>query len=147
MELGALVCLPTQPECQECPVSQWCLARELGIQNELPVKSVRPGSRMVEKELLIIQRAGKILVWQRSQENRRLAGFWELPEPDQLAGAKLGARIGQFRHTIVNTNFRCHVFRASLVFVPQGFRWLARSGIHEVPLSTTAKKALAFLED
>jgi A/G-specific adenine glycosylase len=147
MELGALVCLPTGPQCGECPVSRQCLARELGIQNELPVKSIRPGSRLVEKELLIIQRAGKILIWQRSEENRRLAGFWELPEPDQLAGAKLGARIGQFRHTIVNTNFRCHVFRASLTLVPQGFRWLAKSRIHEVPLSTTAKKALACLED
>lgn len=147
MELGALVCLPTQPQCRECPLSRQCLARLLGIQNELPVKSIRPGSRLVEKELLVIQRAGKILIWQRSEENRRLAGFWELPEPDQLEGAKLGERIGQFRHTIVNTKFRCHVFRASIMLVPQGFRWLAKSRIHEIPLSTTAKKALACLED
>jgi A/G-specific adenine glycosylase len=147
MELGALVCLPKQPQCQECPVARQCAARDLGMQNELPVKSVRPGSRLVEKELLVIQRAGKILTWQRSKENRRLAGFWELPEPDQLAGAKLGARIGKFRHTIVNTNFRCHVFRASLVLVPKGFRWLAKSKVHKVPLSTIAKKALACIED
>jgi A/G-specific adenine glycosylase len=147
MELGALVCLPKQPQCRECPVGQQCLARSLGIQTELPVKSIRPGSRLVEKELLVIQRADKILAWQRSEENRRLPGFWELPEPDQLAGAKLGARIGKFRHTIVNTTFLCHVFRASLVLVPQGFHWLAQSRVHEVPLSATAKKALAYLED
>ena len=147
MELGALVCLPKQPQCQECPVGRHCAARDLGMQNELPLKSVRPGSRLVEKELLVIERGGKILIWQRSEEQRRLAGFWELPEPDQLAGAKLGARIGQFRHTIVNTNFLCHVFRASLALVPKGFRWLAKSGVHEVPLSTIAKKALAYIED
>ena len=147
MELGALVCLPKQPQCRECPVERQCVARELGMQNELPVKSIRPGAKRVEKELLVIEKAGKILIWQRPQENRRLAGFWELPEPDQLAGAKLGPRIGQFRHTIVNTSFLCHVFRASLVLVPEGFHWLAKSRIHGVPLSTTAKKALACLED
>ena len=147
MELGALVCFPKQPQCRECPLKRQCEARKLGMQNELPVKSIRPSGRRVEKELLVIEKAGKILIWQRSQENRRLAGFWELPEPDQLAGAKLGARIGQFRHTIVNTNFLCHVFRASLVLVPEGFHWLAKSRIHGVPLSTTAKKALACLGD
>jgi len=147
MELGALICLPKQPQCRECPVAGQCAARELGIQNQLPLKSIRPGSRLLEKELLVIQRAGKILTWQRSEENRRLAGFWELPEPDQLAGARLGARIGQFRHTIVNTTFLCHVFRASLVLIPPGFHWLAKSRIQMVPLSATAKKALALLED
>lgn len=143
MELGALVCLPKQPQCGACPVERQCVARRDGMQNELPVKTIRPGAKRVEKDLLVIERAGKILIWQRPRENRRLAGFWELPEPDQLTGAKLGARIGHFRHTIVNTNFLCHVFRASLVLVPKGFRWWAKSRIHEVPLSTTAKKALA----
>ncbi len=147
MELGALVCLPKQPQCGKCPVARQCAALERGVQNELPVKAIRPGSRRVEKDLLIIERVGKILIWQRSPEDGRLAGFWELPEPDQLEGARLGSRIGQFRHTIVNTNFLCRVFRASLLRVPKGFCWLAKSKIHEVPLSTTAKKALKCLED
>ena len=145
MELGALVCLPRQPHCHECPVARQCVAHGMGIQNELPVKSAPKGSARVEKNLLVIERAGKILFWQRPQENRRLAGFWELPEPAQVTGAKLGSSIGQFRHTIVNTNFVCQVFRASLTFVPEGFRWLAKSRIRDVPLSTTAKKALACL--
>jgi A/G-specific adenine glycosylase len=146
MELGATVCLPKQPRCMECPLERHCVARELGIQNELPVKSIRPGVKRVEKELLVVEKAGKILAWQRTAENPRLAGFWELPEPAQLAGAKLGSRIGQFRHTIVNTNYVCHVFRASLSPIPAGFHWLVRSKIDEIPLSTTAKKALACLD-
>jgi A/G-specific adenine glycosylase len=147
MELGATVCLPKQPRCMECPLKRHCVARELGIQNELPVKSIRPGAKRVEKELLIVEKAGKILAWQRTAENPRLAGFWELPEPAQLAGAQMGDRIGEFRHTIVNTNFVCQVFRASILAVPAGFRWLAKSRMNEIPLSTTAKKALACLAD
>jgi A/G-specific adenine glycosylase len=145
MELGATVCLPKQPQCRVCPLATDCAARQLGIANELPVKSPRTNPGRLNKDLLVIERAGKFLVWQRPGEHRRLAGFWELPEPGQLPAAKVSAKVGQFLHTIVNTHFHCQVFRASLVLVPKGFRWLAKSRIREIPLSTTAKKALACL--
>ena len=145
MELGATVCVPKQPACRLCPIASECRAHQQGIETELPVKSVRPGASRVEKQLLVIERQSKVLIWQRPGEHRRLAGFWELPEPAQLPGAKVSAKIGQFLHTIVNTNFHCQVFRASLPTIPPGFSWLAKSRIHEIPLSTTAKKALACL--
>jgi|SRR5579871_3831551 len=147
MELGATVCLPKQPRCGDCPIQRHCVAREHAIENELPLKSAKPSAKRVEKELLVVEKAGKILAWQRTPENPRLAGFWELPEPAQLASASVGERIGEFRHTIVNTNFVCQVFRATVSAAPNGFRWLAKSKMNEVPMSTTAKKALACLAD
>lgn len=147
MELGATVCLPKQPRCADCPIERHCVARQLGIENELPLKSPKPIANRVEKELLVVEKAGKILAWQRTPENSRLAGFWELPEPSQLASARVGERVGEFRHTIVNTNFVCQVFRATVSVAPNGFCWLAKSKMHLVPMSTTAKKALACLAD
>lgn len=38
MELGALICLPQNPLCGECPVRGYCKARRNGTQRELPVK-------------------------------------------------------------------------------------------------------------
>jgi len=146
MELGATVCLPKQPQCPACPVKPQCAAWKLGLQNELPLKSVRLGSERVKKTLMVIEKAGKILIWQRSPKDQRLAGFWELPEPLQLPDARVGANIGQFRHTIVNTIFECRVVRASLARLPKGFRWFETARIHEIPLSTTARKALAYLK-
>jgi A/G-specific adenine glycosylase len=145
MELGATVCLPKQPQCGQCPWAQDCEAFRLGMQNELPVRAGRPEAVGVEKQLLMIERAGKILAWQRPLESRRLAGFWELPETDQLPGAKVESRVAGFRHTIVNTNYRIAVFRASLPGTPKGFHWLTTKELSEIPLSTTAKKALACL--
>jgi A/G-specific adenine glycosylase len=145
MELGATVCLPRHPACRQCPWACECQAFRLGIQNELPMRAGRPEAKGVEKQLLMIERAGKILAWQRPSESRRLAGFWELPETDQLPGAKVESRVAGFRHTIVNTNFRVAVFRASLPGTPKGFHWLATEELSEIPLSTTAKKALACL--
>lgn len=39
MELGAMVCLPQNPNCSECPVSNQCIAYQTGSVNELPVNS------------------------------------------------------------------------------------------------------------
>lgn len=145
MELGAIICLPKQPQCPLCPLAEECVARELGRQNELPLKLARPSPARVDKQLLVIEKAGKMLTWQRPAESRRLPGFWELPEPRQLPDARLESRVARFRHTIVNTSYRFEVFRASLVLAPEGFHWLAKKKLREIPLSTTAKKALACL--
>jgi len=145
MELGATVCLPRNPKCSSCPVVRQCLAHQLGKQNELPLKLGVAGAEKVAKRLLVIEKKGKVLAWQRPAGSRRLAGFWELPEPEQVPAASVGARIAGFRHTIVNTNYAIEVCRASLVRTPKGFYWIGTKNLHEVPLSTTAKKALACL--
>src|SRR5260370_25571451 len=145
MELGATVCLPKRPLCPCCPVVGQCEARRLGIENELPLRSGRAGSSRAEKQVLVIEKAGRILAWQRPAESRRLAGFWELPEPDQVRGASVISRVARFRHTIVSTAYRVDVFRASLSTVPKGFHWLAMKNLNKLPFSTTARKALACL--
>jgi A/G-specific adenine glycosylase len=45
MELGAMVCLPRNPQCESCPVQDHCIARQRGIVNELPVKTGKKKSR------------------------------------------------------------------------------------------------------
>jgi hypothetical protein len=68
-----------------------------------------------------------------------------LPEPDQVPGARVSGPVAAFRHTIVNITYCFEVRNASLVHPPAGFHWLETKNLHEVPLSTTAKKALACL--
>jgi len=145
MELGATVCVPKEPRCAMCPLPARCVARQSGRERELPIKIPRAKPVAAEKKLLVVQKSGRILAWQRGPESRRLAGFWELPEPEQLTGAPIGARIAAFQHTIVNTNYEVQVHRASVGRIPKGFRWLTAKKLSEVPLSTTARKALACL--
>lgn len=145
MELGATVCLPKQPLCPDCPIRPHCQARLQGIENQLPLNGVRPSAARQEKHLVAIEKGGKILLWQRPSDSRRLAGFWELPEREQLPGAKVGRPAAGFRHTIVHTTYVVQVYRASAGPRPKGFQWLAKSTLGELPLSTMTKKALAYL--
>jgi A/G-specific adenine glycosylase len=142
MELGATVCVPKQPLCGDCPVRPHCQARKQGVESQLPLTGARPTASRQKKHLLVIEKAGKILLWQRPSDSRRLAGFWELPEREQVTGATVHGEVAGFRHTIVNTTYLVQVHRATVQSRPKGFRWLAKNKLGDLPLSTIAKKAL-----
>jgi A/G-specific adenine glycosylase len=144
MELGATVCLPKQPRCPACPLSGHCAARAAGTQNELPVK-LRRGSRVeIEATLLVVVRAGALLLRQREGSEARMAGFWELPEAAQLPVARLGQALGSFRHSITNHDYNLHVVAASVRGTPRGYQWVAPERLNAIPLATTTRKALLF---
>jgi len=145
MELGATVCLPKQPQCERCPVSANCVAFGIGTPAEFPILPTRPASSRIARQLLLIEKDGAILMWRRASGSRLLAGFWELPEPDHVPEAEITRRLGEFRHTIVHTTYVIDVFLAALRSSPRGFKWCPRSTLHQIPLSTTARKALAYL--
>jgi A/G-specific adenine glycosylase len=144
MELGATICLPRQPQCLLCPLGDSCEARQLGTQNQLPVKLGKPKSIKIERTLLIIREDGKLLMWQRSAESQKLAGFWELPEPEHVSRFKLGVQVGYFRHSITNHNYRFRVCLGEIAQKPSEFEWLTMEQMQKLPLSTTARKALTF---
>lgn len=136
MELGAVVCLPRDPLCEQCPLARQCEALRHGTQRTLPGKRRKPETVHIRKTLLIIRREGRILLVPSS----RVQGFWDLPEP--FPGARIGATLGEFRHAITHHRYRFVVSEAVTKKIPTGFRWFKEKELHEIPLSTTAKKAL-----
>lgn len=141
MELGATLCLPRQPQCLLCPVAALCRGLQAGRQNELPVKSPKAAPTVIDRTILIVERTGKLLMWQRPSEQRKLGGFWEFPEADHFPDLKLGKPVGVFRHSIMNHNYRITVCPGELRTIPSGFEWIAVSEWQRLPVSTTAKKA------
>lgn len=145
MELGATLCLPRDPHCLLCPLAAHCRARAEGVQNELPTKLRRPATVAVETTLLLIEEGDRVLMRQ-SASGGRMAGFWELPEADEMPGAAAMEEIHRFRHSIMNRAYRCTVFRAWLPEPaeppPAGYCWIERSRLPNLPISTMAKKAL-----
>jgi A/G-specific adenine glycosylase len=140
MELGAVICVPRDPRCEACPVRANCEAFRHGTQGELPRKSKKLVKLFLDKSLMMIQKRGKLLL----APSERVAGFWDLPET--FEGTEVIHKIGTFRHSITNKNYVFHVFEASAETHPKGFRWFGREELHEIPLSTTAKKGLRCLQ-
>jgi len=140
MELGALICVPRDPRCGECPVAAWCEARRLGLQNELPPSKVKAKLVRKERTLLVIRREGKILLI----PSPRVTGFWDLPET--VPGVLLGARLGSFRHAITTSQYIFEVHEASGGRAPKGAQWWDEEKLYQIPFGTASKKALACLQ-
>lgn len=79
MELGAVVCVPNgAPHCGNCPLESLCRARQLGIQETLPVKSAKKDRKSEHRTVFLLTCDGKLAL-RRRPEHGLLAGLWELP--------------------------------------------------------------------
>jgi A/G-specific adenine glycosylase len=136
MELGATICLPREPLCDQCPLAMHCAAHHAGTQAELPFKRAQPAPVRLERTLLVIRRNGRVLL----APGARVKGFWDLPEP--FRAARLGAVLGQFAHTITHRHYRFTVREAKTAHVPRACRWYSEKEILGIPMSTVARKAL-----
>jgi adenine-specific DNA glycosylase len=96
----------------------------------------------IAADLLLVRRGAKVLLRQKEAAARRMAGFWELPAPAELPGARPGKVRGAFRHTITHHHYTFTV-RSATVRVPgPHFRWFSAEELEAIPLSTAARKAL-----
>ena len=143
MELGAVVCIPREPKCKFCPVSNDCRAHSSGLAAELPIKLRRAEIRRVRRTLLVAIRNGNILLWQREQDAAMLGGFYELPEPHQLPEVKTAKLLYEFSHAITNHIYDFHVIAARVGQANSPLQWVRLEQLSALPLSTVARKALA----
>lgn len=146
MELGATLCLPREPKCLLCPIREHCRSFRTGRQQELPARAPRAAAERIRRTAYIVRRNGALLLWQRPADSAKLAGFWELPEPEQAPAAFRRERLGAFRHSIVNHSYRFEVWAADLEAAPEGCRWVPIRSLDRFLLSTTARKALRLLK-
>jgi A/G-specific adenine glycosylase len=134
MELGATVCLPRQPQCLLCPVSELCATRgEL----QKPGKGTRQTKREIHYALAC--RNGSIFLVQRPKTVTLMPGMWELPE---TAGANgTNATWLTLRHSITVTDYIVRVLRSP---APKGLEglWVRKSRVATLPLTGLARKIL-----
>ena len=145
MELGATVCLPRNPRCAACPLAAHCQAYRAGTVEQLPVKLRRQIPVRLEETLMVVRSRGRVLLRRRGRESRRMAGFWDLPGPEDLPQARIASPIGEFRHTITHHHYRFVVVAATAarpLSGPIAFQWFSLMQLVDIPLSTTARKAL-----
>ena len=162
MELGALVCTPAQPKCEQCPLVGECQAFRGGLVDVLPRKSAKPQIEAVREVAVVVRKKDEVLLVQRPAEGR-WAEMWEFPRvplrggqthetaAESLLGeigiaATLGETIRTIRHgvtrfritlTCLAAEYRSGRFRAGVY--PRGV-WLKPQRLVEYPVSTPQRK-------
>ncbi len=166
MELGAMVCLPREPLCTQCPWQRWCKSATRSKSSAMPApvagtknsKSLAihafaiagadsaPQRRQHKEEAyLLTQRRGSVYLVRRDAEARVMAGMWELPR----LGAPPAGWEPRFRlkHSITVTDYEVAIFDPGksgedAMGKPGGGRWVARERLSEWPLTGLARKVL-----
>ena len=81
MELGATVCTPKSPRCEECPVSRWCRARKLGIAEEIPdgAQETRHGGVTLAAAVLLDPHGRTLLLRQQNGDGALVFAHVAIP--------------------------------------------------------------------
>ncbi len=79
IELGATVCVPNgEAKCALCPLAPYCLAKECGVIDALPVRSAKKPRRIEQKTVFLIIDGARTVIHKRPPKGL-LAGLYELP--------------------------------------------------------------------
>jgi A/G-specific adenine glycosylase len=81
MDLGATLCTRRNPSCEACPAADFCVARRSGRTATLPTPKPRKALPHRRTMMLVLQRAGEILLEKRPTRGI-WGGLWCFPEED-----------------------------------------------------------------
>ena len=154
MELGAKICTPRNPSCDDCPVSVHCAARAAGRQEHYPVPPARQEVvDLVVPVYLVTDGEGRVLLI-RSSSGSLTNHMFRLPGRDDEIGAAVhldGVRPlrhrGDVRHSITTRRIRFEVWDATVDSIGDAsvgdIRWVSREELSSLPHPSWVRKVLA----
>ena len=134
MDLGAMICLPRTPHCDECPVFSFCRAEK---PEQLPVKQKQPAVRHLTEAHAYVRRRDLVLL---EQSQTRWRGMWILPRA-QKPGKILPLVRLEFPFT--HHRIKLEVFPGSCGLSPNEYRkWFRLSAVPKLPIPNPHRRAL-----
>ena len=135
MELGAVVCTPTSPSCDACPIATDCVARLTDRTGQLPVKKALRKAVEVTSRAVVVVKGERALGYRalgyRVPHDQPNAGQIELPgpgvlvdcDPSDLTAAILarfgavvatGPEVASIKHAITHHRITLHGHSATI---------------------------------
>jgi A/G-specific adenine glycosylase len=162
MELGATVCTPKSPRCQDCPVKSWCRARKLGLTEVLPEVRKKPATVDVtlSAAVLLDPRRRTLLVRQPDVRGALFSRMWQFPAVEKTTangGGELSVYLREnfglpvngkliplatARHTVTFRKIRVETYLVLVDRLPRKSlgRVVALDRIRQLPISNATKK-------
>jgi A/G-specific adenine glycosylase len=103
MDLGALVCTRSNPQCDQCPIETNCKAAMRGEQSLFPGKKPKKAIPVRESIFLMLRSPEGDILLQQNPPAGLWGGLWVMPTIDQLS--ELDALAESLQLEIKTTNF------------------------------------------
>lgn len=164
MDLGATVCVPRNPLCEQCPLNALCRARQLGLELQLPLKQKNKPVPTRHEAALLLEKQGCYLV-RRRPVSGLLGGLWEFPTVSVADGESAESKLrllmsdfavcgelfslGSINHIYSHFRLELQLFQLSIDNLPQVAetenRWCPAAELSQLALHGAHKKALSKL--
>lgn len=158
IELGATLCTPTKPKCTDCPLLSGCMAAKRRAPEALPMLSPRPVITKLIRGVAVIEVQEKVLI-RKNPSTELMGDLYEFPTFEGAKSTsnvskeatawyknelKLIARWKPVSHTF--TRYKAflypYYFQAGLYESIEGFEWVLKEALVEIPFSSGHRKIL-----
>lgn len=157
MDLGAMICIPKLPKCNECPLQEGCKAYANGTVNLRPVRKAKKAVPHLVHAGAVIVAKGRVLLAQRPKDGL-LGGMWEFPNgrveghpAEDLADViweiyqvkvRVRARLVVVDHAYTHFKITEHAFFAEMLESSQkeNLRWVDVGELGDYPMGKVDRK-------
>ena len=157
MELGALVCLPKNPDCINCPINEFCKSYEKDLTNLIPFKSISNAKPLKKIIVQIVQKKSLFLILKRKEQGL-LGGYWEFPFKNIEHEQDLKKYIDNAFTKVIKHSYTHFNLEMYPVFIDEGNieinknlyiedEWLKIGDIKKYPIHKAMQKVLHALEN
>ena len=146
MDLGAMVCTPTRPLCERCPLKGDCAAVEQGRVAEIPVMAAPRATKEIRETAVVTRCGDRVLVIRRGP-GEWWEGLWDFPREPRGA---TGRRIGRVAYGVTHHRIDCTVVERrapSAGAPPAGGRWVRVSALAGLAMTSPGRRIAAIVAD
>lgn len=155
MDLGAMICTPSKPKCEACPIAHLCEARKHQTCGRLPVNNKKINKSVLEYMTVIIKDGERyFMLPNESGLLQNLYGFAQFScdtpsEFEKIFWDTYGVRIrlteyiSDIRHIFTHREWRMHVYGGEVIEEGKNTEnFYSLEEIEQLPVSTAHLKVL-----
>lgn len=138
MDLGAIICTPTNPKCHLCPWNTNCLAHKKNIQESIPKIKKLEKKNVTGQVYLWKNQKGAYLIRKRTEKGL-LHGLWEFP---WIKAPQLTTQHQTVTHTFTHFKLSLQIIQQQPPFKVEEGLWIYPKDFKNYPFSTLMQKVI-----
>ncbi|CAO5678348.1 MAG: Adenine DNA glycosylase [Holosporales bacterium] len=146
MDLGAMICKPSNPLCEMCPLKDGCFANKNGLQSFLPIAAKKNTKPKRHGTAFIIQ-TKDALVLEKNETDSLLKNLWGVPTSPWIEVPSLITEKNAIKHIFTHFTLQLNIEHINVEsisdFKLKGNQiFVLKEDIKKYPISTLMKKVL-----